>query len=142
MKIGKAVSVAPLEQKSTNQAPKFEISHEVRTSLVSDKGILWAFIVSLFFIFSQIAVIGLYFRNLPPEIPIFYSKTWGENMLGQSIFIWILPAIAVSFVAFNFLVYFVFFRNNKFLARVLFVSNAVIGFTTFWGAMKIVTLLA
>ncbi len=141
MKIGKAASATLGEPRPPSQAAKFEITREMGTSLVSDRGNFWAFLASLFFILAQITLIGSRFGNLPPQIPIFYSKTWGEGMLGQNIFIWILPILAILFAMLNFLVYFVFFRNDRFLARVLFSSNVVVSFMTFWGAMKIVTLL-
>lgn len=134
MKIGKATPSPP-------EPSRFAINHEAGKSLLSDRGNLWTLLVSLAFIILEIIVISLHFNNLPPEIPIFYSRTWGEAMIGPNIFIWIFPTMAVVFAVVNFVVYSVFFRNNKFLARILFMSTLLIGFTTFWGAMKIATLL-
>lgn len=142
MKIGKADRASGGEPRQAEQPIKFGISREARSSLVADRVNLFAFLVCLFFIAIQVVVVAIYFGNLPPEIPIFYSRTWGESMLGQKYLIWILPSIAAFISLVNLTVNFIFFRNNKFLSRVLFASNIIIGFTTFWGAIKIATLLS
>lgn len=142
MRIGKSPILSARDQKTQAESSKFAISRDVKTSLTANKTNLWLLLLSFFFVFLQSGLVGVYFRNLPPQIPIFYSRTWGETMLGANYFIWFFPIAALSFIIFNFLLYFVFFRNDHFLSRVLFASGVVVGFITFWGSMKIVTLLS
>ncbi len=150
MKSGKLTNYAAVDQKQPNyQALKFSISQEVRVNLLSDKGNLWALIISLALIVAQIAVIGFYFRKLPPQIPIFYSTVWGDSMMGRNLFIVLLPVLAIVCLFLNIILYFLFFRDNnqgfssnRFLSRVLFLTNLVVSFCTFWGSVKIVTLLS
>lgn len=139
-----------LDQKQSNySALKFSISQEVRINLLSDRGNLWALLVSLGLIFAQAGIIGYYFGKLPPLIPIFYSTVWGDSMMGRNLFIVLLPGLAMICLFLNIILYFSFFRDSKqifseskFLARVLFVTNVIVSFCTFWGSVKIVTLLA
>lgn len=143
MKNGKLTGYGAVDQKQANfPALKFSITQEVRLNLLSDKANLWALLVALALVIAQTVVLGYYFAKLPPQIPIFYSTVWGDAMMGRSLFIALLPVTAVVCILLNIILYFLFFRDNKFLARVLFVSNIVVGFCTFWGTIKIVTLLA
>jgi hypothetical protein len=40
--------------------------------------------------------LGLYWRNLPPEVPFLYSRPWGTQQLVNPVFLWALPVIALS----------------------------------------------
>ncbi|NTU73409.1 hypothetical protein HGB07_04545 [Candidatus Roizmanbacteria bacterium] len=46
-------------------------------------------------------VIGLKFRSLPPQIPLFYSQAWGEDQLTDIWFIFILPLLLHLFIFLN-----------------------------------------
>lgn len=127
--------------KQFQEVSKFVITKEVRSSILSDKTLLLSSVVSLFFLSIQIFILAIGYRNLPPEIPIFYSVTWGEAILGKTIFIWILPSLGLLFFIINFIISFIFFKHNIFLIRTLFVSSFIINFCALWGTLKIVTLL-
>ena len=114
MKSGKLISYGAVDQKQPSfSALKFSISQEVRINLLSDKGNLWALIVSLALIAAQIVIVAYYFGKLPPQIPIFYSTVWGNPMMGPNVFIGLLPTLALICVLLNVILYFLFFRNNK-----------------------------
>ncbi len=157
MKNSRLTAYGAADQRTPNSTTlKFNLSRDVRLGILADRGNLWALVATMILIISQVSVIGYYFAKLPPQIPIFYSTTWGEAMMSKNIFIVLLPVTAIFFVFLNIILYFAFFRDNKqglsenrqsfsanrFLTRVLFASCVIVGFCTFWGAVKIVTLLA
>lgn len=135
---------------------RFSIAKEVRSSFFSDKVNFWSFLFCIFLLISQLGIVLYYFKKLPLEIPIFYSNPWGTSILAKNIFIFLLPLLAISFTILNSIISVLLFRQNfqsisdnrqsmpanKFLARVLVISNLVVGFITFYGTVKIVTLLA
>lgn len=121
---------------------RFAIAADVKSGLIADKVNSWILISSVILFLLQTISIAIYFKRLPPEIPLFYSRPWGSQMLAGKAFIWLIPAMALFFIFFNFLIVILFERENKFLSRVLLATSLIVGFATFYGTLKIVTLLA
>ena len=61
-------------------------------------------IMVLFFVFN--------FNHLPPQIPLFYSKSWGENQLADLFMIALLPFFLNLFFFLNNFIYTKFFSEN------------------------------
>lgn len=40
--------------------------------------------------------LALYWRHLPPEVPLLYSRPWGQAQLVRPALLWLLPAIALA----------------------------------------------
>ncbi len=75
-------------------------------------------IMILFFIFR--------FSSLPPQIPLFYSKPWGEDQLADSWLILILP-LTMNFLFFiNLYFYKKFFLENNFIKKIIDYLNLFI----------------
>lgn len=47
------------------------------------------------------ATAGLLFQNLPPEVPIFYSRPWGEEQLGHPVLLLLPLGLAALFWVIN-----------------------------------------
>jgi hypothetical protein len=75
-------------------------------------------IMVLFFVFR--------FTSLPSQIPLFYSKPWGEDQLADSWLIFILP-LTMNFIFFINL-YFnkKFFQENNFVKKIIDYLNLFI----------------
>ena len=131
-----------LPQKQGGSQGRFSIGREVKTGFLSDSFNLWAFAFCVLLVALQVAVVIFYWKKLPAQIPLLYSMPWGLAMLASRSFIWILPAIGFFLTIINFSLVIFLLRDNRFLARVLGVASLVVGFCTFYGTVKIVTLLA
>lgn len=143
MALSKPLGINPKSQGISGLAgTRFAISQEVKTGFLNDRTSFWSFLVSIIFVLLQVFLIAFYWRRLPPEIPLFYSKPWGSAMLSHLLFIWIIPALSFFFIFVNFCIVIFFLQENKFLNRVLCVTSLLIGFITFYGLLRIVTLLA
>lgn len=60
--------------------------------------------VSLFFIFFSSLLLLIFWNRLPPQVPFFYSRPWGEEQLGQPLFLWFFPlASLISLIVNHFL---------------------------------------
>ena len=94
------------------------------------------FLVAAFFWLSGLSVLIFLSFRLPPQVPLFYSRPWGEEQLVSAGFIFLLPAIAflmlfINFLASNFL------SQEKLILRVLAVSSALGTFLVFFTLMRI-----
>lgn len=117
------------------------IKYDAQERLSSDKLSFFVFIFFLISVLGQASLLLINWGNLPPEAPIFYSRSWGEPMLAAPIFLWILPALTVVFALVNYFIALYFFQNLYFLRRVLVIFSAIISFATLYGVTKIIGLL-
>lgn len=76
--------------------------------LGTDKVISLSLLFSLFLIFFQSLFLLLVYRSLPKELPLFYSRPWGDQQLGQRWWLWILPSLSF----FTFLVNILFLKKT------------------------------
>src|SRR3990167_10425023 len=94
----------------------FESDSRDRSSgLFSDKILFFIFLFCMLSILLQSLLILTAFAKLPPEIPLFYSKTWGAQMLTPKLYLWILPAITLSVYLLNMLISRFLLFNEEFL---------------------------
>ncbi len=121
-------------------AGKFAFSEEVRDDFFRDKFNFWVLIACFLFLLAQILLIAIFWHKLPPDIPIFWSKPWGQAILGKTFFILLIPALALVSFLIN-AVFVIGLKKDKFLSRVLTAGSLIVGFCTFYGVVKIITLL-
>jgi len=78
--------------------------------------------------------------KLPGKIPIFYSMPWGESILAEAVFIWIIPILNFVFTVFD---YFLInrYKDDKFLASSLSALVILVCFICSYGTLKIIMLL-
>ena len=110
--------------------------------LFSDKLLFFIFLFSMLSTLLQSLLILTAFAKLPPEIPLFYSKTWGAQMLAPKLYIWILPAITLVIYLLNMLISRFLLFNEEFLKTALFITSAVVSTAAFLDTSKIISLLA
>ena len=67
----------------------------------TDRFITLGVLISFFLVFSQALFLLLVYRSLPNELPLFYSKPYGEEQLGGRIALWILPLFSILIFLFN-----------------------------------------
>lgn len=69
------------------------------------------------------AIFALRFSHLPPQIPLLYSRPWGEDQLIDVWFIFALPVLLNLFVYLNSIVYNRFFLPDQFMRRITNIVN-------------------
>ncbi len=98
-----------------------------------------------YLIAGDILMVGIFtikFSTLPPQIPLFYSKPWGEDQLADTWMIVLLPLLLNIFYVLNNYLYRKFFLGNIFAKKILDYLNLflIAGFTLIF--IKIVLLVA
>lgn len=121
--------------------PFVKISREAEIKVFSNKFLVVVICVSLVSILAQASLILVSWGKLPPQIPIFYSKPWGEAILAPPVFLWILPVLAILVCAINFTIAVFFAPENIFLLRVLFIFSLIVTLITLYDSTKIISLL-
>lgn len=80
---------------------------------------------NLFFIIVQLLLLFINFNNLPPQIPLFYSKPWGEGQLAPVSYIFLLPALSAMVLLLNNCLAVFFLKSIQLLTRLLIILSLV-----------------
>lgn len=93
---------------------------------------------------SNIVMIGallLNFNHLPPQLPLLFSKPWGEDQLVDWWMIFIIPVLLDILYFTNITLYKRYFQGNEFVKKIVDYLNIflMIVFTLIF--IKIVTLV-
>src|SRR4030042_6687232 len=86
--------------------------------------------VFLFFLLS-IGVILLRFQLLPPAVPLWFSRTWGEERLAHPIWLLLLPVSSLILYGINRIVAMYYFYEYLVFVQVLFLSSLLVSFLSF-----------
>lgn len=97
--------------------------------------------VSLVLIASQLGLIIFSYAKLPPQIPLFFSRPWGEQQLVQPLLIIILPIFSLVFLIINSLIASMFLDKEKFLSQILTFGAALFSLFNSIALIKIILLM-
>lgn len=111
------------------------------SNLRRDKLAFFAYIFCLLSILSQASLLLVSLGKLPPEVPLFYSKPWGEQILAAPAFLFLIPAVALSTLIVNSLFVNLVSRDDIFLRQVLLTFCVLVALTTLYSTVKIISLL-
>jgi len=95
----------------------------------------------LFFWVAQFLVIILAWSRLPPQLPLFYSRPWGEDQLTTSAGLLLLPVLSFLVFFINF-IFFVFVpKEEKLMRQILTASAAVFSLLCLVTLLQIIKLV-
>jgi len=81
------------------------------------------------------------FNHLPPQIPLFFSKPWGEDQLADTWMIILLPVLLNSLYFINLSLYKRFFSGNEFVKKIVDYLNIFLMVSITLIFIKIATLV-
>lgn len=93
-------------------------------------------------VISQTALILIYFGKLPPQVPLYFGRTWGESILGSPKELWILPGSLCLIFAINWVLSKTLRANSPFLVNVLTTFTLIFSMCSLLATLKIITLVA
>ena len=67
-----------------------------------------------------------FWGKLPPEVPLLYSRPWGEEQLVPQSFILLLPGLSTLFSLVNLRLASFFFAQEKFMSQLIVWLNGVV----------------
>lgn len=74
----------------------------------------------------MVIIFIFFFNRLPPQIPLFYSKIWGEDQLAETWMIFLLPIFMTLFVLINNFIKKKLFSDNVYINKLIEYINWVI----------------
>jgi len=81
---------------------------------------------NIILIVVQIILIIWFFKDLPPEIPLYFSRPWGEAWLAQTTFIILLPLFSLFIALINYFLALFYYQKKAFLSKLLVVFSFII----------------
>lgn len=118
-----------------------EVATAPPKSLTSDRFVFFIFLLCLASIIGQSLLILVSLAKLPEQVPLFYSRPWGEAILAPPFALGLLPLLALISLVANFGLGFFCFWGNRYLVRILVTFAGLVGVMTFYDTFKIIRLL-
>jgi hypothetical protein len=89
---------------------------------------LISLVVKLSFIINglELLILVIVWRFIPPQVPLFYSRPWGDEQLVDKIILFFIPAVSLVFNIINLLLGNYFLGKEKLLAKFFIFTNFLI----------------
>ncbi|MGI6278240.1 MAG: hypothetical protein ACOYJ8_00245 [Patescibacteria group bacterium] len=123
--------------------PKLRVSSQNRLLsgvVLGQKTVKLALFISLGLIFLMVGLFFVVYNKLPPQVPLFYSRPWGEAQLASPWLLLVLPALSFFISLLNFILSGLFF-DRPFLVQVLMWASVVFSFLSFFTLFRIIVII-
>ncbi len=119
---------------------KIELQTRVK-QFTRDNYYRWSIRISLFLIIFASALLLYFWQKLPPQIPFYYSLTWGEEQLAPNIsLIFLLSGLLITCLI-NLIMAFFLHIHLPFYSKLLLVGSSCICFLTVFTLINIILLM-
>lgn len=98
----------------------------------------WNLVLILF----QISLIFFKFNDLPRQVPLYYSRPWGEEQLSSATSLFLLPTFSIIILIINNLIANLFLKSIPVLSRLLVIFSLIFSLLTLISLTKIIFLIS
>lgn len=105
-----------------------------------DPVIVWAVFLTFIVIIVMLITWAMAFPVMPDQIPLFYSRPWGENQVGSLLQFTVLPSLVMLILFVNLIISMHLHPTQDILKRTLNISSFVISVLLLIAALKIILL--
>lgn len=81
--------------------------------------------VNIFLLLTQVVIILIAWRHLPPQLPLFYSRPWGEEQLIYPTGLLILPGLSLAVFLTNLFLLSLIPQEEKLLQKILTTASFI-----------------
>lgn len=100
------------------------------------------FRLNLALVIFQYLILALKFSQLPDQLPLYYSLSWGESQLTTSSQLFLLPIIStIVFITNHFFASFLF-SQDRLLSRLLIIFSLIVSVFIGYSLTKIIFLVS
>lgn len=93
------------------------------------------------FLLIHLIYTSLFYRFLPPLLPLFNQMPWGEERLGTKIEIFLPFLVTLSFFSLNFFLTLWFYEKMPLVARILSITSVFVCVLSFIFVVRIIQLI-
>lgn len=111
-----------------NQPAFFSNIKEQVDALLKDRTSYLGIRLSIGLILLMLIINAVFWIKLPPQIPLFYSRPWGEDQLAGKNWIFFLTFICLFLIIMNFRLASLFYKNEILLAKILVWTSVILAF--------------
>lgn len=111
-------------------------------SLRTDPSTRYSLIITVFVQIFHFSFIILKFNSLPPELPLFYSRPWGQPQLASPKQLLLLPFFSMAVFLANLSLAALIHPQEKILGRLLIWSSLIINLMAAYNLYKIIVLIS
>lgn len=98
--------------------------------------------INRFLIIISPILIFFTWNRLPPQIPLFFGRPWGEDQLANKEFIFLLPIISTAvFLINNFLAKIYLKKEKRFFWATILISSLIVTTLNFISLIKIIMII-
>lgn len=108
---------------------------------IKDKTIRVGLQFGFLFLLGQLLILIYFWGKLPPEVPLFYSRPWGQEQLSFPFGLFILPFVSFLVILVNLIVASLIPGEEKLPSQLLIIFATVFNFFCLVTLFKIVTLI-
>lgn len=101
------------------QRQTFNKAKEEFDSLLKNKLTNFNVKATLFLLTASWLILLFFFKKLPPQVPLLYSKPWGESQLADKELMFLLPGISSLLSFINLRLASFFFKDERFLGLLM-----------------------
>jgi hypothetical protein len=98
-------------------------------------------IIALGLIFATVIYIALFYRDLPPYLPLFNQLSWGDPRLGEKIFIFLLPLVTLFILIGNTIFASFLYSTLPLVSRMLTITSLLVSSLTLIFIIRVTQLL-
>lgn len=98
------------------------------------------FVIGLFIL--SVALLLWRFPQLPPKVPLWFSRPWGEDQLASPYWLLLLPASSIAWYGIDFLISIYVTAEYLIFTQMLFLSSLIVSLLSFITLIKILYLVS
>ncbi len=95
---------------------------------------------SLYLFLTQIVLIIWFYNQLPPEIPIYFSRPWGQAWLSSPASIFILPLFSLVTLLLNYFLALYFYTKKILLSQLSVIFGFIVSLFSLISLLQIINL--
>lgn len=124
--------------------PPVTLPHNLLQGIGSTRN-TWEYLWATYAVLLQLIIGGIiivwYWRTLPPQVPLWYSKPWGDERLASPWLLFLPLLSSVIVYGINLTAVIRFASNHPMFARVLLLTSVLISLLSGITVVRIVTLV-
>jgi len=98
----------------------------------------WAWLSPVVIAFILALIILIFFKHLPPKLPLFYSLSWGEKELVSSNQFLIIPATIILMALVNLILSWQLHSSQSFFKKILLINSCILSLILTITVIKII----